>query len=339
MKPLAGTRIVDLSRYAPGPYGSLVCAALGAEVIKVEAPVGGDPLRQVDAQAFERLNQGKKSVVVDLKSEDGAAELRRLLGTARVVIESFRPGVMARLGLDYASVRTAAPEIIYVSISGYGQSGPSAARAGHDVNYMASAGALDGVGRPLPVQVADFAAGGLFAVIAILAALMEGQEGTSRFIDLSMHEGVLSLSRLSDGDGVGVLSDTLSGRYPNYTVYTTKDGGALSVGALEPKFWKAFCDVVERPDWVTRTGDAELRAQVAELIRTRTRDAWEELFREADACVEVVRTAREAFAHPQTTHRGQTLSDFQLPFGLTSTALGKAPELGEHTEEILGALG
>ena len=343
MKPLAGTRIVDLSRYAPGPYGSLVCAALGAEVIKVEAPVGGDPLRQMDAQAFERLNQGKKSVVLDLKTEVGAAELRRLLGTARVVIESFRPGVMARLGLDYASVQTAAPEIIYVSISGYGQSGPSAARAGHDVNYMASAGALDGIGKPLPVQVADFAAGGLYAVIAILAALMEGhesqesQESTSRFIDLSMHEGVLSLSRLSDGDGE--LSDRLSGRHPNYTVYTTKDGGALSVGALEPKFWKAFCDVVERPDWVTRTGDPELRAHVAELIQTRTRDAWEKLFREADACVEVVRTAREAFAHPQTTHRGQTLSDFQLPFGLTRTALGKAPELGEHTEEILGALG
>ena len=249
MKPLAGTRIVDLSRYAPGPYGSLVCAALGAEVIKVEAPVGGDPLRQMDAQAFERLNQGKKSVVLDLKTEDGAAELRRLLAAARVVIESFRPGVMTRLGLDYASLRSAAPEIIYVSISGYGQSGPSAVRAGHDVNYMASAGALDGVGRPLPVQVADFAAGGLYAVVAILAALMEGLQGQKetkgmgRFIDLSMHEGVMSLSRLADGDA----RDALSGRYPNYTVYTTKDGGALSVGALEPKFWEAFCDVVKRP--------------------------------------------------------------------------------------------
>lgn len=332
MKPLAGTRIVDLSRYAPGPYASLVCAALGAEVIKVEAPAGGDPLRQVDARAFARLNQGKKSVVVDLKTEDGAAKLRRLLAGARVVIESFRPGVMARLGLDYASIRSVAPEIVYVSISGYGQTGPSSARAGHDVNYMASAGALHDVGRPLPVQVADFAAGGLFAVVAILAALMEG---TGRFIDLSMHEGVLSLSRLSDGD----VRDTLSGRYPNYTVYTTKDGGALSVGALEPKFWEAFCAVVERPEWVAQSGDPALRAQVAALIKTRTRDAWEELFREADACVEVVRTAREAFAHPRAIHRGQTLDDFQLPFGLAPTALNQAPALGEHTEEILGTLG
>ncbi len=336
MKPLAGTRIVDLSRYAPGPYGSLVCAALGAEVIKVEAPGDGDPLRQMDAQAFARLNQGKKSVVLDLKTEDGAAELRRLLATARVVMESFRPGVMARLGLDYASLRTSAPEIIYVSISGYGQSGPSAMRAGHDVNYMASAGALDGVVRPLPIQFADFAAGGLYAVVAILAALMDG---TGRYIDLSMHEGVLSLSRLSAGDGEGVLSDTLSGRYPNYAVYATKDGGALSVGALEPKFWEAFCAVVERPDWVALGGDPGLRPDVAELIQTRTRDVWEELFREADACVEVVRTAKEAFAHPRTTHRGQTLDDFQLPFGLPRTVLGKAPALGEHTAEILGALG
>jgi crotonobetainyl-CoA:carnitine CoA-transferase CaiB-like acyl-CoA transferase len=329
VKPLAGTRIVDLSRYAPGPYASLVCAALGAEVVKVEAPTSGDPLRHMDARAFERLNQGKKSVVLDLKTEDGAAKLRRLLASARVVIESFRPGVMARLGLEYASLRSVAPEIVYVSISGYGQSGPSAMRAGHDVNYMASAGALEGLARPLPVQVADFAAGGLFAVVAILAALMEG---SGRFIDLSMHEGVLSLSRLSDGDA----ADRLSGRYPNYTVYTTKDGGALSVGALEPKFWEAFCAVVERPDWVAHRADPALRAPVAALIKTRTRDAWEELFREADACVEVVRTAREAFAQPQATHRGQTTDDFQLPFGLSRTALAKAPALGEHTEEIFG---
>ena len=160
-------------------------------------------------------------------------------------------------------------------------------------------------------------------------------EGTGRFIDLSMHEGVLSLSRLSDGD----VRDTLSGRYPNYTVYTTKDGGALSVGALEPKFWEVFCAVVERPEWVAQSGDPALRARVAALIKTRTRDAWEELFREADACVEVVCTAREAFAHPRAIHRGQTLDDFQLPFGLAPAALNQAPALGEHTEEILGTLG
>jgi len=332
VKPLAGTCIVDLSRYAPGPYASLVCAALGADVIKVEAPAGGDPLRQVDARAFARLNQGKRSVVLDLKTDDGAAKLRRLLKRAHVVIESFRPGVMARLGLDYASLQATTPEIIYISISGYGQTGPSSAQAGHDVNYMASAGALHGIERPLPVQVADFAAGGLFAVVAILAALMEG---AGRFIDLSMHEGVLSLSRLSGGD----VGDTLSGRYPNYTVYTTKDGGALAVGALEPQFWEAFCAVVERPEWVAHGGEPALRERVAELIKTRTRDAWEELFREADACVEVVRTPREAFAHPQTTHRGQTEDDFQLPFGLTRIALAEAPALGEHTEAIFETLG
>lgn len=325
MKPLAGTRVVDLSRYAPGPYASLVCAALGADVVKVEAP-DGDPMRHVDAGGFARLNQGKKSVVIDLKSGEGAAAARRLVATADVLIETFRPGVMKRLGLDYESVRTVAPAIVYVSISGYGQTGPLASRAGHDVNYLASAGALEGASGPLPLQVADFAAGGLYAVVAILAALMEGK---GRVIDLSMHEGVMALAPLGD-------SDALLGSLPNYTVYRTRDGGALSVGALEPKFWRAFCQTVDRPDWVDKGNDPGLREPVAALVATRTRAEWEEVFAEADACVEVVRTPSEAFAHPQTIHRGRTVDAFQLPFGLDPSSLGDAPALGEHTREILG---
>jgi len=328
MTPLTGTRVVDFSRYAPGPYASLVCAALGADVIKVEAP-DGDPMRHVDARGFVRLNRGKKSVVIDLKSNDGVADARRLLATADVVVESFRPGVMARLGLGYESVRAEAPSIVYVSISGYGQSGPWAKRAGHDVNYMASAGALGEAAAAFPMQVADFAAGGLHAVIAILAALMEG---TGRYIDLSMHEGVLSLSPLFDG----VAGTALSGRYPNYTVYPTKDGGAISVGALEPKFWRAFCEALERPQWVAKRDDPELRREVAALIATRTRDDWDTMFAEIDACVEVVRASSEAFSHPQAIHRGRTADEFQLPFGLGASELGDAPILGEHTEEILG---
>lgn len=332
MTPLDGFRIVDLSRLAPGPYASLVCAALGAEVIKVEAPGEGDPLRRLDAEAFERLNRGKKSVTLDLKNGEDAARARRLIATARVVMESFRPGVMARLGLDAPTLRAELPELVYVSISGYGQSGPSAGRAGHDVNYLASAGALDGIGKPLPVQFADFAGGGLFAVIAILASVMEGR---GRYIDLSMHEGVLALARLSGS----AVSDALSGRLPNYSVYATADGGALSVGALEPKFWSAFCSAVERPEWVGRGADPELRDDVAELMRSRTRDAWEEIFRDVDACVEIVRAGSKGFAHPSAVHRGQTLSEFRLPFGLPAHALGASPALGEHNAEILGGLG
>ena len=332
MTPLARARIVDLSRYAPGPYASLVCASLGAEIIKVEAPPDGDPLRQLDPVAFARLNQGKKSVVLDLKSDAGAAHVRRLVETSQVVIESFRPGVMARLGLDYPSLSSSFPRIVYVSISGYGQSGPSSARAGHDVNYLASAGALDGLSRPLAVPFADFAAGGLYAVIAILAAMMEG---AGRHIDLSMHDGVLSLTPLADS----AVADALSGRYPNYSVYGTQDGGALSVGALEPKFWDAFCEAVERPDWMGRSTEKELRDDVATLIKTRTRAEWEAVFADVDACVEVVATPAEAFAHPRATHRGRTPDRFQLPFATPPRALDDAPSLGEHTDEILAALG
>ena len=332
MSPLEGTRILDLGRYAPGPYASLVCAHLGAEVIKVESPPGGDPLRALDGRAFERLNAGKKSVVLDLKSAEDLRWFRRLLPTAAVLIESFRPGVMTRLGLDYESVATIVPRIVYVSISGYGQTGPYAHRAGHDVNYVASAGGLAGLSKPLPMQIADFAAGGLFGVIAILAALMER---SGRHIDLSMHEGVLSLSMLPEGPA----ADALSGRDPGYGVYATHGGGALSVGALEPKFWKAFTEALGRADLTSRRNDPKVREDVAAILARRTAGAWEDVFSSADACVEPVLEPRRAFEHPQAVHRGHGLGAFQLPFGATAPPPGTAPALGEHTDEILGALG
>lgn len=332
MSPLTGKRIVDLSRYAPGPYCSLVCASLGADVIKVEAPPGGDPLRALDRVAFDRLNRGKRSIVVDLKSEDGASSFRRLLRTADVLIESFRPGVMSRLGLDYDALERDVPGIVYLSISGYGQSGPFARRPGHDVNYVASAGGLDGMSRPLPLQVADFAGGGLFGVIAILAALAEGE---GRFIDLSLHEGVLSLSVLADSDA----GDRLSGRYADYTLYETRDGRTLAVGALEPRFWEAFCGAIDRPDFIDRRDDPGLRDEVAAIIEARTSDEWNELFGKMETCVEAVRTPVEAADHPQTRHRDFERAAFRLPFGLPGPTLGASPALGEHTEEILASLG
>lgn len=336
MKSLAGKRVLDLSRYVPGAYCSLVCAALGADVVKVEAPPNGDPMRELDTEAFDRLNRGKKSLALDLKSPLGAAGFRRLLPSADVLIESFRPGVMARLGWDYETVQRVVPGIVYVSISGYGHSGPLAERAGHDVNYMANAGSLAGLARPLPLQVADFASGGLYAVVAILAALLEGR---GRYIDLAMVEGLLSMSMLSDGDA----ADRLSGRYPNYGVYVTQDGGALAVGALEQKFWGTFCEVIGHPEWAAHGNDPSVRPRVAELIASRTREDWEELFRGTDACVAPVRTPAEAAQHPQSGHRGYTRDTYQLPFGLPrdadSAGLGRAPNLGEHTEEILESLG
>ena len=322
MTPLEGTRILDLSRYAPGPYCTLVCAALGAAVVKVEAPPHGDPLRELDPVAFERLNAGKKSVLLDLKSDDGMTCFWKLVRSAHVLVESFRPGVMERLGAGFEQVNNEVPAMVYVSISGYGRSGARHDRGGHDVNYMARAGALHGVDRPLPLQVADFAAGGLYAVISILAACMEGQ---GRHIDLSMERGVASMMMLADGKA----GDVLSGRYPSYTVYQTRDGQALSVGALEPKFWRNFCDVLKRPDLVARKDEPEARDEVAAILASRTAAEWESLFRSSDACVEKVVSPAEAL---------ETSLAYTLPFETPNKELDAAPGLGEHNEEILRAL-
>jgi len=328
MKPLTGKTIVDFSRYAPGPYASLVCAALGASVIKIEAPGGGDPLRDLDPAAFDRLNAGKKSVVVDLKTGAGRNDVLRLIDTADVLIESFRPGVMDRLGLGYDALASRARSLAYVSISGYGQTGPHSKRSGHDVNYMALAGALDRVETPLAFQFADFAAGGLFAVVAILSTL---QEGRSRYIDLSMHDGLLALGMLTGG----TAALALSGRFANYHLYKTKDGRSLSVGALEPVFWDAFCRGIGRPDFATRADDPRLCAEVAEVIACRTAAEWEERLKGFDACVELVLTGEEAVAHPQAGHRNREGALFRLPYGLESVELERAPNLGEHNGEIL----
>lgn len=332
MTPLAGKRVVDFSRYAPGPYASLLCSALGAEVIKIESPPDGDPLRGLDPRAFEKLNAGKKSIVVDLKSKRDAAIVRELVASADILIESFRPGVMARLDLSYERCAATAPELIYVSISGYGQSGPYAQRAGHDLGYMAVAGALGASDSPLPIQFADFAAGGLFAVIGILAAVHEGR---GRHIDLSMHDGLLSLALLADG----AVGDVLSGRLPCYRLYRTRDDRKLSVGALEPKFWSAFCECIGRPSLESRASDPAASEEVAAVIATRTAADWETRFESVDACVEVVRTHDEAVAHPQATHRAAMGTRPRLPFGSPASELGPAPALDEHGDEIRRTLG
>jgi crotonobetainyl-CoA:carnitine CoA-transferase CaiB-like acyl-CoA transferase len=337
LRPLRGIRIIDLSRYAPGPYCSLVLAALGAEVIRVESPSAGDPLRALDPEAFERLNAGKRSAALDLKAPGGAEALRRMAVTAGALVEGFRPGVMARLGLDYESLRVSCPSLIYVSITGYGQEGPYRDRAGHDVNYMAVSGALDGMEMPLAMQVADFAAGGLFAATAILAALLERKETQSGFhFDLAMHHGLLSLMLLSSG----TAAERLSGRGPNYGVYRTRDGRFVSVGALEPQFWQAFCEGIERPDLEGRIDDPEARAEVAKVIEAKDLSYWNQRFARRDACVEAVSSPEAARTHPQAVHRSCDGDAFTLPF-LPGSALrlSRAPSLGEHTAEILVGLG
>jgi crotonobetainyl-CoA:carnitine CoA-transferase CaiB-like acyl-CoA transferase len=327
-RPLRGLQVLDLSLYAPGPYATLILAALGAEVLKIEPPPSGDPLRTLDPEAFERLNKGKKSLLLDLKEEKGKAALRRLARRADVLIEGFRPGVMARLSLDYERLREEAPQLVYLSLTGYGQDGPYRERAGHDVNYLALAGALFGTTlRPPVLQTADFAAGGLFAAVAVLSSLVR-PGGGGRYIDLSMHEGVLSMMMLA----TGAAAQRLSGSFPGYGIYRTRDGRHLSVGALEPKFWKAFCAGIERPDLEPRELDPLAADEVARVIGSRDLAFWTERFGVLDACVEPVLTPEEARAQPQASHRRRG-AGFSLPFresGGEATDLPRAPLLGEH---------
>ncbi len=334
--PLKGVVILDASRYAPGPYCTLVCAALGAEVVKVEHPVGGDPLRAVDPEAFDRLNAGKRSLALDLKAAECRDALSRLAARADVFVDGFRPGVMARLGLDYASLAPKAPSLIYVSITGYGETGPYRDRAGHDVGYMAMAGALGGADSPLPLQVADFAGGGLFAVVGILAALLgRNLSGAGCHLDLSMQHGLASLMMLASG----TIGDRLSGHYPNYALYRTRDGRRLAVGALEHGFWSRFCETIGRDDLVDRMGDPEARELVAERIGERDLAHWAERFADVDACVEPVLDPMEARHHPQAIRRGCNEGRFSLPFGSNGARPQPAPSLGEHTEELLTSIG
>ena len=335
--PLRGLRILDLSRYAPGPFCTLILVALGAEVVKVEPNPSGDPLRSLDPDAFERLNAGKKSILLDLKSEVGNRALRRLAKDADVLVEGFRPGVMSRLGLDYQSLKEEAPRLVYLSLTGYGGDGPYRDRAGHDLNYMAAAGALEGVLKPPAIQVADLAAGGLFGVVAILSAIVGRTDSSPGcHIDLSMHHGALSMMVLASGEA----GKRLSGSFPNYALYRTRDGGGLSVGALEPKFWAAFCAGIERRDLEGRMLDPGAVVEVARVIEERDLAFWAERFSRADACVEPVSSPEKARSHPQAVHRGVG-SGFSLPFfdgAPGSIDLGRAPRLGEHTEEVVQAL-
>ena len=369
--PLGGLRVVDFSRLLPGPYASLVLADLGADVIKIEAPKGGDylrwlpPLAGKHSYAFASLNGGKRSLAVDLKSERGRDVVGALCAKADVVIESFRPGVMDRLGLGWDALSEANQGLIYCAISGYGQDGPYRERAGHDLNYAALAG-LVGLAGPKagapalsPVQIADIGGGSMWALVGILTALYARQaSGRGQFIDISMTEGAQSFLHSALAAHIGGEAsppargaDTLTGGQSCYAVYETKDGSFFTVAALEPKFWKRFCDAIERPDLIAKQyGSPELiervRAEIADVFLTKTREQWSEVFAEVDACCEPVLRPEELLQHPQHKARDVTLNDeagvrrFRPPIRRRDASPpGAAPELGEHGAQILKELG
>ena len=313
---LAGVRVVDLTRYIPGPYATMTLADLGADVVKIE-PREGDPMRAFppavgeESAAHAGLNRGKRSVAVDLRTEEGASVVRKLAAQADVFVEGFRPGVMARRGLGPAQLLEAHPRLVYCSVTGYGQDGPHAARAGHDIGYGALGGFLganrDADGRPVVpgTQVIDMTAGFL-TVIGILAALQARERtGRGQHVDVSLLRASLALTtvpmtRALAGPEPG---DELTGVYPSYTVYRCRDGRWLAVGALEPKFWEGLCAALGRPELAGRQweqGEARVhsRAAVAALFASRDRDEWVRVLAGHDVCVEPVLAYDEMSAHP-----------------------------------------
>jgi crotonobetainyl-CoA:carnitine CoA-transferase CaiB-like acyl-CoA transferase len=359
--PLHAIRILDLSRLLPGPYATLILAELGAEVLKIEEPPQGDPLRyrpiagpSTHHTLFDLLNRGKKSITLNLKTEEGRAILLALTQRADVLLEGYRPGVMQRLGLAYATLTEVNPGLIYASLSGYGQTGPYRTRAGHDLNYIALGGLLGITGAPddgpaIPgVPVADLTAA-LWAALGIMAALCERQRtGHGQYLDISMLDSVTSLLAvpLAAWLGTGRAPQRgqlpLSGQWACYNVYRTADNGYMTLAALEPHFWRAFCLAVGREDWLPRQNDADqagLSAEIAALFRTQPRAYWEKLFAAHDCACEPVLALDEVFAHPQAQARG-LLADGALPLPIGRRALhAHAPALGQHTAEILAELG
>jgi crotonobetainyl-CoA:carnitine CoA-transferase CaiB-like acyl-CoA transferase len=365
---LAGLRVVDLTRYIPGPYCTMLLADLGADVVKIEEPPIGDPTRIVppplseDSALHAALNRNKRSVLLDLRQDEGVAIVRKLAARADVFVEAFRPGTMARRGLGYDDLRTENPRLVYCSLSGYGQDGPLAQRAGHDVDYAALSGFLgtncDADGHPvLPAtQVADMA-GGLSAALGILAALQARERtGCGQLVDVSMFQAALALMTVPATRALagGSSLNELSGHYACYNVYRCRDGKAVAVGALEPKFWENLCRVLDLPHLANRQwarGDVRREAadMVARAFSLHDREEWLRRFEGVEACVEPVLSLEDALAQPQadayrfTQPSGAgTMRTIAPPLRLSDTpvvAPRAAPGAGEHNAEVLAELG
>lgn len=373
-KPLAGIRVLDLTRLLPGPLATLHLADMGADVIKIEDPWQGDYARHRSgaeragvAPVFEQVNRNKRGLKLDLSKPEGVQVFLTLAESSQVIVEGFRPGVMARLGVDYESVRARNPAIVYCALSGYGQDGPLREAAGHDINYCGYAGVLDQAGaRDGPpaapnFQIADLAGGTLSAVMGILAALVDAQRsGRGRYVDVSMTDcslahNVVPFARMNaEGAARPRGRDALSGGLPCYGVYETADGRHMALGALEPKFWQAFCDAVGRPDLKARhlVIDEEadrVREEVAAIFRSASRDEWMKRLEGADCCCSPVLTPSEASRDEHLRARQMFVTEGDggpvwLAFPIKMSGFEfrierSAPGHGEHSREILAEAG
>lgn len=366
--PLQGVRVLDLTRLLPGPMCTLHLADLGADVIKIEDLGAGD---YASAAVREQVNRNKRGIRIDLKQAEGAALLLQMCESADVLVEGFRPGVMARLGLGYEVVRSRNPRLVYCSISGYGQTGPLNQKAGHDLNYCGYAGVADQIGTPSGelalsnLPVADLLGGAMPAVMGILAALFDAQRtGQGRHVDVAIADGVLAHAVIpmagvhTQGQAPRVGDDKLTGALPCYGLYATQDGRHLAVGAFEHKFWETFCILLGRPDLAPHHIPATpehsnwVRQQVSDAVAARTLAQWQAVLGDADCCVTPVLHLQEAMQLPHFAERGmwvevetaqgQRMTQMALPVqmsGYRFEVRHPAPTQGQHTREVLSASG
>ena len=318
---LEGVRIVDLSRHLPGPLATLLLADMGAEIVKIEPP-GGEEMRQIGPPGpdghslyYHAVNAGKTTTEIDLRSAEGRERLLSLVESADVLVESFRAGVMERLGVGHDVLKARKPDLITCALRGYGQGGPRAQEAGHDMNYLALNGMLSlmaGEQPPYPPPADGSAA--LTAVIAILGALRHrDRTGEGSTLDLALADTALplatfDLAEVSDGGKAAGGHGILNGGAAYYGIYATRDGGRITLCAIEPKFWRAFCDAADRPDWIERQDEAmpqvELRQEIAALFAGLTLDEAVARFAPADCCFAPVLGLSEALESAQVKGRG-----------------------------------
>ena len=341
IQPLKGLLVLDFTTLLPGPLAALMLAEAGAEVIKIERPGGEDmarfpPLVNGQSALYALLNRGKQVLTLDLKNAADREKLKPLIARADIVIEQFRPGVMARLGLGYDDLRALNRKLIYCAISGYGQSGPRAQEAGHDINYIGATGLLDLQPGPTdnpvppPALIADIGGGTFPAVINILLALRaRDQSGEGAFIDIAMTDAMFTFGWYALAQGVaggrfpkpGEIP--LVGSSPRYQLYPARDGKLVACGALEQKFWEAFCAAVDlAPEFIDDKRDPKATSEaIARLIAARTSDEWRPVFAKADCCVTIVASLEEALRDPHFVERGLFAHRLTLAGGKEMPAL------------------
>ena len=374
--PLASLKILDFSTLLPGPFASLLLADMGAQVLRVESPSRMDLVRvlppHVDGTSASHayLNRNKRCIALDLKQAEAVEVVKQLVQEYDIVLEQFRPGVMDKLGVGYEALKAINPKLIYVSITGYGQTGPLRDRAGHDINYLALAGVASYTGRresgplPLGVQLADIGGGSLHGVMGLLAAVIHRQQtGEGQQVDVSMTDCAFSLhgmagaGYLAAGGGPGMGGLALNGG-SFYDYYRTRDGRWFSVGSLEPQFMQQFCAAIGRPELAARglSPKAEdqqaLKREIAIAFEKHDFSEWQARFAALDACVEPMLSIAEAVEHPQLRERGvvtqvptgqggeqpQIACPIRFSAGLPEPRhIGAA--LGAHTAEVMAELG